>query len=424
MTAALSSLPNGAIRAVGYCFFLICLVAVACMVRAFGHAKAARPSVIIFPAALVSFVVVGFLGVYSGVINRVSEPRPVCEFVVSLPVWVFAAAGLLSAGLIVAALILLERTVRSELSALSVCEGLDQLPDGICVSLPNGFPRLVNDRMQNISNAAFGENVLDTQKLERRFAARDFRSGCEADERDKNLFLRLPDDSVWQIKRRKITVGKKEMDETIAFDVTQWYFDMLDLEQRNERLSAVNERIRAYNRDMDRIVREKEILAAKIRLHGDLGRCLLSLQRYLNDGGIDRSELTTELYNTASLLLRNEAQDQGSEDRMNALYEAAKAVDVEIRLCGEIPPEKKELVETAIHECLTNTVKHANGHLLELSCTHEGGAFRAVFTNDGKLPDGPIAETGGLKDLRTLVERKGGRMTVESEPVFRLVLDL
>ncbi|MBR5925980.1 MAG: hypothetical protein IKZ78_01330, partial [Firmicutes bacterium] len=71
---------------------------------------------------------------------------------------------------------------------------------------------------------------LDTQKLERRFAARDFRPGCEADERDKNLFLRLPDGSVWQIKRRKITVGKKDMDETIAYDVTRRYFDMLDLE--------------------------------------------------------------------------------------------------------------------------------------------------------------------------------------------------
>ena len=307
------------------------------------------------------------------------------------------------------------------MSAQSVCEGIDQLPDGVCVSLPNGFPRLVNDRMQRISNAAFGVGVLDARQLERRMERRAFQPGCRLEERDGNLFLCLPDGGVWQLKRQGVTVEGCEMTETIAYDVTERYNDLLELEQRNERLAEVNRQLHDVLGNMDRIVREKEILAAKIRLHGNVGQCLLSVQSYLTGGGISRETVTKELHNTVSLL-RNNVADEHTEDRMYALYEAAKTVDVTINLHGEIPPRWKELTEIAIHECLTNTVKYAGGHVLDVTIRQDDDAATVELTNDGRPPKGPINETGGLKNLRALAERQGGEMRVEWEPAFRLTL--
>ena len=80
------------------------------------------------------------------------------------------------------------------------------------------------------------------------------------------------------------------------------------------------------------------------------------------------------------------------------------------------------MIEVAIHECLTNTVKHAGGRLLEVTVRQAENAVTVELTNDGAPPKGPVSETGGLKNLRALVENRGGRMTVESEPAFRLVL--
>ena len=48
----------------------------------------------------------------------------------------------------------------------------------------------------------------------------------------------------------------------------------------------------------------------------------------------------------------------------------------------------------------------------------------AVFVSDGEPPAGPVRETGGLANLRALIERQGGQMEIESAPVFRLVLRL
>ncbi|MBQ6119650.1 MAG: ATP-binding protein [Clostridia bacterium] len=343
------------------------------------------------------------------------------ERFISLPFWTVVVPAALMTAVNVALFIRMERRIRRELSAQSVCEGLDQLPDGVSYSMPDGFPKLVNDQMQRIVNAAFGTGVADTEKLRERLQKRDLLPGCAVDERDGNLFLCLPDGSVWQMVERNVTVGKNELTEMIAYDVTQRYRDLLELEERTRRLEEVNRQIREYDHRMDRIVREKEILAAKIRLHGNLGQCLLAIQGYLTGDGDDRETVTRELADTVSLL-RNNTAEEHTDDKLYALYEAAKTVGVEIRIHGEILPRWKDVIEVAIHECLTNTVKHAGGHLLEVTVRQEESAVTAELTNDGMPPKGPVVETGGLKNLRALVENRGGTMTVVSAPAFRLVL--
>lgn len=41
----------------------------------------------------------------------------------------------------------------------------------------------------------------------------------------------------------------------------------------------VNERLKEYSSKVDSYMREKEILAAKIKVHDDIGRSLIALKR-------------------------------------------------------------------------------------------------------------------------------------------------
>lgn len=417
----LRELPLGALRALAVVFFLNSLAAVYFAIRASGRKAYRLTFLFSLVNAFVNLTPAGGLAKCIVRFARQEALLPFSEGFVSLPLWTLAVpAVMLTVNVLL--FIRMERRIRRELSAQSVCEGLDQLPDGVSYSMPDGFPKLVNDQMQRIVNAAFGIGVTDTEKLRARLLERDLLPGCAVDERDGNLFLCLPDGSAWQLVERRVTVEKNELTEMIAYDVTQRYRDLLEVEARTKRLEEVNRQIREYDRRMDRIVREKEILAAKIRLHGNLGQCLLAIQGYLNGSGDDRATVTRELTDTVSLLRSNTVEEH-TEDKLYALYEAAKTVGVEIRLHGEIPPRWKDVIEVAIHECLTNTVKHAGGRLLEVSIRREGNAVSVELTNDGRPPQGPVNETGGLKNLRALTENRGGRMKVESRAEFRLLLE-
>lgn len=50
--------------------------------------------------------------------------------------------------------------------------------------------------------------------------------------------------------------------------------------------------------------------------------------------------------------------------------------------------------------------------------------YQIRFTNDGKPPKGPIAEGGGLSNLRRSAEDAGGQMQTIGSPVFALILNL
>ena len=105
----------------------------------------------------------------------------------------------------------------------------------------------------------------------------------------------------------------------------------------------------------------------------------------------------------------------------------APAIGVTIDRRGVFPAEGTEaarLAETAVHECLTNLVRHADGTHLEVIGTMEADGWHICCRNDGAVPTGPIVEGGGLTLLRAQVEAAGGAMRVDHAPRFLLTLVL
>ena len=165
---------------------------------------------------------------------------------------------------------------------------------------------------------------------------------------------------------------------------------------------------------------EKEKLHARIRLHDDLGKLLLLGRRYVQGKG-DRESVLSVWQNNQTAL-EDVGRTDPSENSYAYMQEVAKDVGIRLLITGKLPeePAAREVVVSAIHECLTNTIRHAHGDELDILAEKN----RIVFTNNGEQPAGEIIESGGLGMLRSMAEAAGIRMKVEALPEFRLTLEL
>ena len=69
--------------------------------------------------------------------------------------------------------------------------------------------------------------------------------------------------------------------ELLAIDVTQSYSLSLELKEKQKELLDFNKRIREYSDNIEKFIIDKEILDAKIRIHDELGKLLLTTSKCL-----------------------------------------------------------------------------------------------------------------------------------------------
>ena len=320
--------------------------------------------------------------------------------------------------------IALSKRVKNQVSALSVKKGIDSMPDGILLSSADGIPLLVNSSMYRLIHSAFDRTLSDVNQLEELYKNGEFCEGSHFVKVKDSTFVMLKDKTVWKIVKNELTFNKKKAYEILAYDTTSFYYNSVELEKRNRHLEEVNRRLREYSQNIDSVIREKEILAAKIRVHDDVGASLLALRSYIDNESIDRDRLY-ELWKYTVNVLKGRMSLSDNETTLESLIKAGEAVGVTLRFEGVLPENSRytDVINHAIHECLTNTVQHADGTYLLIKTVNENGRCKIEFTNDGAPPDGEITEGGGLKHLRDDAERNGVKMTVESVPRFRLTLE-
>ena len=369
-------------------------------------------------------------------------------------------------------LVAVNRAGRDKLSPGSVKESLDALPDGVCFFSEDGRILLSNRRMQHISSDITGIGILNGEKLWRCIEEKSVKTDVS-----DGLVIFTSDSKVWNVRRSEIEAEGNRINEIVALDVTEQYELRRELEERNERLNSVNERLRIFSRDMSRLTAEKELLDAKIKVHDDLGRSLLAFRAYLTaePPKRDRSKLLP-LWRYVISVMKKETVPS---EEWDAIEKTAESLHIQIEINGDLPAgladlpvnqfgdlpagladlpagladlpvsgEVRSAIMAAIRECLTNTARHARGDRLFvlIKCGAEQGAdhastsgsssasgtapcddaphgIRIEITNNGRAPLVPIQEAGGLSNLRHMVEREGGIMTIESSPQFLLRLD-
>ena len=169
---------------------------------------------------------------------------------------------------------------------------------------------------------------------------------------------------------------------------------------------------------------ESEILNSKIQIHDELGRVLGATRHYIEQNAGDVDQILKSWNINVGLLSGTPVKVNPVRNGYETVLKAAEDVGVSVHIDGSLPDESQvqKIISTAIRECVTNTFKHAHGDELYVQVTSQTHDYLIRFTNNGDKPSSDVTETGGLKDLRTLVEKSGGTMAITSLPEFILTI--
>lgn len=314
-------------------------------------------------------------------------------------------------------------------TVISVKQGLDAMEEGICFYTENGLPQFTNKYMNDVSLALSGRTIVDASKFWKNLLEKKINPDCEVITSIGDMVIVKTPDKVCAISNRDIGGELKEM---VMVDITGEYGTFEDLLKKYDSLELQQERLKEYNRNVTSATIERELLSAKVHIHDELGEILLAAKRYIQTedadrhlGDIDRQTITDLWLRNLSLL--GVEREKAEQDEYGEIYRAAADIGMKIVVKGELPDDGnvKPVVASALHECLTNTFRHAGGDTVyvesEKSDTGTPG-FLITFTNNGKPPEGVIEERGGLKSLRKMAEDAGFDMKIETEGGFRLIL--
>lgn len=306
----------------------------------------------------------------------------------------------------------------------AIKESFDNLPAAICIFSSKGLVRLMNRRMLTVGSWLLGSGIQTLGELHEALE-----SPPEAVTKDASMpgVYHFPDGSTLRFSEQEITDRDgQRYTEVIAADVSELMAVRAQLDAENVRLDAANEALRKLGEEMADIVREEEILNMKIRVHDDIGYSLLSVRRaYWQCKDMEQLHTLAEQWRTTIHLLHADA----SEAPIDALEYAklrAKELGAAVELTGDFPKNAvaRELFSLAIRECTSNCIRHAGGARIFADCRLTKTAAVLTITNDGKAPEAPICEGGGLTGLRRRVEQAQGTMNVQSRPRFALTIQL
>ncbi|MBQ2178581.1 MAG: hypothetical protein II451_05575 [Oscillospiraceae bacterium] len=318
------------------------------------------------------------------------------------------------------------RRERQQITPMSVKAAVDSLPAGLCFYLPEGRIVLVNETMQRLCQNLTGDYLANGERFRNRlFTDPSLPVKRPMTERGR-LVLELSDGTAWVVSESQARYRGGPVNLLMASDVTELLQKSESLKQLQVQLSGLNRGLTEYYRDIVALTAQKEILDARVRLHDEMGTDLLMMQRYLLQGGgaSEQAEIEARLRQSLSFL---KAQPQTlRRDELELILTTTRQLNFRITIDGALPqePTLRHILTTALHECMTNTLRHAGGDELTMTLTDTGERLLARLTNNGVQPDAPIREQGGLKSLRTLTEEAGGVMTVNISPVFSVCLEL
>lgn len=285
----------------------------------------------------------------------------------------------------------------------AVKEAFDDLPSGVCFFDENGLIVLCNQQMQRIVYTLSGHDLQSLFELELIMKEGDY-------------IRKLPDGTVWQFEQRRV----KKYIQVTASDVTQLQDLCDELEKENRKLTEEGKKIRELSENVMKLTREEEILKAKMEVHKRFGDGLAKLRHCLREGKpVEESDI--QKWKQAICLLQQENKMENEQESFEKIEQMANTVGVQI--CGD-NIWKDEWCLMAIRECVTNTVRHAEGNRVDIKCEMGNQRKILTITNNGRKPDGIILEGGGLASLRNCIERAGGEMMVQAQPVFMLTINM
>ena len=122
---------------------------------------------------------------------------------------------------------------------------------------------------------------MDGASFWRKISQGEIEENCLPLQTGEKPIIEYEGGKVVSFKRYQHEIDGKTVYEIVATNVTERYRLTKELEQKLDELKAVNKRLVAYGDNVALLTKEKELLAAKIRIHDDMGKLLLATKRRL-----------------------------------------------------------------------------------------------------------------------------------------------
>jgi len=209
-----------------------------------------------------------------------------------------------------------------------------------------------------------------------------------------------------------------------ATDITDLYRYTKELFENNKRLAAQYGRLRNILDNIVEINHEKEIISAKMKIHDELGRSILTTKRHLTNQTLaDNVPELIELWSGTIRGLEDFAlsgKDTETSPEVE-LLKAAEMIGCRIRFEGDRPEDSGAalLLYALVRESLTNAVRHAGATLLNVAITPAERGYHVEITDNGTqtppgfAENGSPAEGSGLRNLRRRLEQEGASLAVK-----------
>jgi signal transduction histidine kinase len=348
-------------------------------------------------------------------------PLGIEGFLYDLPWAVFVFAQAVFALILVFEFCQYRRYRITNVTSSAIRHTVDLLPEGICISDRKGTVLLSNLRMDTLCRELTGERISD---------ARRFWEGLESisEDREGKRLVRTQQGEVWLFSKGVISTEGEDFDRISAANITERYDITEELRKKNNHLMDIQRRMKeAAELSKEMFVKQEES-AARTALHNQLGQVLLMGRHYIEHPDNTDAAMVALITKQMNSFLLGESTDSrpDSGDELAAAIRMAGSIGVTVELMGEAPEEEgpRSLLAAAIRECSANAVKHAEGDRVGVLLQRKDKLLEMTLTNNGAPPKGPVAESGGLLSLRRSVEEAGGKMTVESAPVFSLTISV
>ena len=308
---------------------------------------------------------------------------------------------------------------RTTITRATIKESIDHLPTGLCFYAHNGRVMLVNHRMNQLCHDLLGHALQNGVQMWERISNGKVRSGIVRLSAGSQPGFRLPDGTVWTFSREDV----HGVFQITAVDTTQLYELAGELEQKNMALVALQQRLKQYDENVEKLTQTKERLRTKARIHSELGQSLLAARSYLL-GSEEETKAPVDAWKSSIALMRQKAKEGAERSSLPMLIRTAKDYGITVEIEGQMPKQRsaEQLFLEAATEALTNAVRHAEAKTLWIRFSETSTHDQVSFQNDGKLPESEIIEGGGLGALRRKVEMAGGSMNVCCQPVYTLTI--
>lgn len=315
---------------------------------------------------------------------------------------------------------------KRRITGMSIKEATDNLPIGICWYEPDGMVLLVNHAMEEFCEKTTGELLLSGDAFYKRLCDGTLLEGCQTVTVGGDTMVLLPDRTAYKIRNESAVYKDRRVCMLLALNISEIYLKTLELQEKQKKVAALGRHLIKVNREIVALTAEREILNAKVKMHDELGNNLLSIKRFMRNGGTEQEKEALLKSLGHNLAFLKNARSFPARDEYELMLETARSLGVSVTVSGKLPDTEphKHILATAIHECFTNTLRHAHGDALFLSILETDDRITAVFENSGVPPIGTIEEKGGLLSLRALTEQAGGRMNIRTDGTFAVVLEL